>query len=335
MAGQPTVLATADAAIARRAPRDGVTGGLVGGGAEVVERRFQRTPAIELRSGAASATFVPSVGMTGVSLRRHGREHLALPGGLHALRSGHTGGLPLLAPWANRLRPREGRYRAAGTTVDLTGLPLHRDEHGLPIHGLLVGWPAWDVTRATAVRGVARLRASTVVDAPAFPFPHRLDLVVSLADGRLTLDTTIVPTARRRVPVAIGWHPYLRLPSSPRPRWILRLPARRHLALDDDGIPTGESTPLDSDRARIGTRTFDDLYALGRDRRLSLNTDDGTALEVRGDQHHPYAQVWVPQGRPFAALEPMTVPTNALASGAAPLVAPGEAWTGRWTLTVT
>ena len=72
--------------------------------------------------------------MTGVSLRHRGGEHLALPGGLDALRAGHTGGLPLLAPWANRLS--QWGYRAAGVSVDLAGLPLGVDDNGLPIHGL-------------------------------------------------------------------------------------------------------------------------------------------------------------------------------------------------------
>ena len=107
--------------------------------AEVVERRFQDTPAIELRSGELRATFVPGVGMTGVSLRHDGREYLALPGGVAALRAGHTGGLPLLAPWANRLAsrrlPRRGRRRRPPAAK------LSTDDNGLPIHGLLVGRP--------------------------------------------------------------------------------------------------------------------------------------------------------------------------------------------------
>jgi hypothetical protein len=53
---------------------------------------------------------------------------------------------------------------------------------------------------------------------------------------------------------------------------------------------------------------------------------------MRADAQYPYAQVWVPSGKPFAALEPMTAPTNALATGEAPLVAPGDAFTARWSL---
>jgi len=299
----------------------------------VVEREFQDTPAIELRSGELRATFVPGVGMTGVSLRRARREHLALPGGVAALRAGHTGGLPLLAPWGNRLASR--RYRAAGVDVDLRRLRLRTDEHGLPIHGLLVGWPEWEVTGTSARREVACLTATTIVDAAAFPFPHLLEVAVALHDDRLVIDTMLVPTGDRQVPVAFGWHPYLRVPGTPRSRWTLRLPAREHLELDERGIPTGASTREAAEDDVLGRRTFDDLYRLGRDRRLAFTGEDGASVEVQGTPHYPYAQVWVPPGEQFAALEPMAAPTNALVTGNTYLVPPGDAFTASFTLTVT
>jgi aldose 1-epimerase len=298
--------------------------------AEVVERSFRGEPALELRAGDLRSTFVPHVGMTGVSLRARGREFLALPGGLDALRGGHTAGLPLLAPWANRLGGR--RYRAARVTVDLDGLRLNTDGNGLPIHGVLVGWPSWAVTSQRVRGSVARVVATTDVDAPAFPFPHRIEVGIALHEDRLVVDTTIVPTGRRRVPVAFGWHPYLRVPGAPRAHWRLRLPPRRRLALDGLGVPTGESHAEPAETDPVGRRTFDDLYALGRPRRLAFAADDGSGIEMRAGAGYPYAQVWVPGGKPFGALEPMTAPTDALRRGDAPLVAPGDAFTARFEL---
>jgi aldose 1-epimerase len=271
--------------------------------------------------------------MTGVSLRYRDHEYLALPGGVDALRAGHTAGLPLLAPWANRLSSR--RYRAAGIDVDLRRARVHTDDNGLPIHGLLVGLPDWEVTSCGARRGMASMRATTIVDAAAFPFPHLLEIAVAAHDDRLVVDTMLVPTGDRAVPVAFGWHPYLRVPGTRRSGWTLRLPARAHLALDELGLPTGASIRERAECEVIGRRTFDDLYALGRDRRLVFTADDGASVEVRGDAQYPYAQVWVPPGTPFAALEPMTAPTDALARGTTPLVAPGDSFTARFTLTVT
>jgi aldose 1-epimerase len=296
----------------------------------VVEERFRSQPAMTLAAGELAATFLPGLGMTGVSLRCRGHEHLALPGGLAALRAGKTLGLPLLAPWANRLGSR--RYRAAGVAVDLDGLQLGCDANGLPIHGLLVGRSGWRIGRCAARRGTASLGAAIDVDAPAFPFPHRIELSVAARDRQLTVDTTVVPTGRRAVPVAFGWHPYLRLPGTPRSRWHLRLPSRTHLALDALGLPTGSEHAESEEAAPIGRRTFDDLYRLGRDRRLALVADDDSSITMRAGRGYPHAQVWVPAGRPFAALEPMTASTNSLVDGTAPLVEPGDAFTATFSL---
>jgi galactose mutarotase-like enzyme len=297
-----------------------------------VERtRWRGEPALALRVDATTATFVPDLGMTGVSLRHEGREYLAAPGGPAALRAGHTLGLPLLAPWANRLGGR--RYRAAGATVDLAGGRLHTDAHGLPIHGLLVGAPGWQVVDSGSVRSRATVTAARDIDAAAFPFPHRIELGLTVGPGRIDVRTTIVPTGRRRVPVAFGWHPYLRVPGASRARWRLVLPARAHLALDARGLPTGQVTREPAEAHPIGRRTFDDLYALGRRRVLALETDDH-AVAVHSDAGYPYAQVWVPPARSFAALEPMTVPTNALERGAVPLVAPGARFSAAFALVI-
>ena len=185
------------------------------------------------------------------------------------------------------------RYRAAGVDVDLDGLALGTDDNGLPIHGLLVGRPGWRVQRTSTRRGKASFVAAIDVDDPAFPFPHRIEVGVSASDGELALDTTVIPTSTRSVPVAFGWHPYLRLAGSPRREWRLRLPARTHLTLDDRGIPDGGEVPERAEAEPIGRRTFDDLYALSRTRTLALEGDDA-AISMRAGTGYSYAQVWVP-----------------------------------------
>jgi aldose 1-epimerase len=296
------------------------------------EGRFRGEPAVVLGSGELSASFLPGLGLTGVSLRYRGGEYLALPGGLDTLRAGGSAGIPLLAPWANRLAER--RYRAAGVTVDLTGLRLGTDDHGLPIHGLLLGRSRWSIARTSTRGDTASFDAAIDVDAPAFPFPHRIDVRVRARDAQLRIDTTVTATGRRRVPVAFGWHPYLRVPGTPRGRWRLRMPARDHRALDARSIPTGASTRERAKDEPIGRRTFDDLYGLGRERRFAFTGEDGRAIEMRCAEGYPFAQVWVPAGEPFGALEPMAAPTNALVEGTTPLVRPGEAYQASFVLRV-
>src|SRR5271163_4806066 len=93
------------------------------------------------------ATFVPAAGMLCCSLRHRGEELLAQNAGVAAYaESGKTMGIPLLYPWANRLAGFD--YSVAGRTVSV---PRDRarvalDDNGLPIHGVVGGRLAWELS---------------------------------------------------------------------------------------------------------------------------------------------------------------------------------------------
>ena len=299
----------------------------------VQDTKFRGQPAVRLSCGPVTATFLPGHGLTGVSLRYGRAEFLAIPGGLDALRAGRTAGLPLLAPWANRLS--RWHYRVGRTRVDLTGLPLGTDDNGLPIHGLLCGRPAWTITGRRTSATTAGLDARVDVDDPAFPFPHTLVVRAEVDEGGLTVTTTLHATGRRAVPAAFGWHPYLRLPGTPRGEWTLHLPARRHVALDDRGIPSGGSKDEPAQADEVRRRTFDDLYRIRRSRDWAITSAPGYGIRMSAGPGYDYAQVWVPAGRTFLALEPMTVATDALVRGDARMVAPGESFAARFRLALT
>jgi len=287
--------------------------------------------AVVLRSGPMETAFAPSLGMLGLSLRHDGEELLALPHGVGGYRAGHQTGLPLLAPWANRLSRRS--YEIAGAVVDLDGLPLGTDGNGLPIHGTMTAQPGWEIAtlQPGTVRAAFDYGARPDLLA-AFPFPHQLVVEATLDDAALTVSTTLRPTGPGPVPVAFGWHPYLRLPRSQRRSWRLILPACDHLELDGRSLPTGRSTPQPAEADVLGDRTFDDLYALGDDRTLAIE-DRRRRLTVHYGAGYPYAQVFAPPASRFVCLEPMTGPIDALARGESALVAAGDEFTARFTLT--
>lgn len=287
--------------------------------------------AIELQAGALEATFLPEVGMLGASLRYDGDELLVLPAGLAGYRAGHQAGLPLLAPWANRVGGHH--YEIAGMAVDLDGLGLGTDDNRLPIHGTMTAQTGWEIERLEP--GVLSVRfdyGSRPDLLAAFPFAHEIVVDVSVDGTALAVTTTLRPTGDHAVPAAFGWHPYLRLPRAPRRSWRLVLPACEHLELDDRGLPTGRSNTQQPEALAIGDRTFDDLYVLGDDRQLGLE-GGGRRLTVTYDEGYPYAQVYAPPGTGFACLEPMVAPTNALITGNCPLVEPGDAYIGRFSIT--
>ena len=120
---------------------------------------------VELRSGEVMARFVPAAGLLGVSLARGGEEFLAMPGSIDGFRAGHTTGLPILHPWANRLSSR--RFAVAGTEVDLTDVELHTDQRGLPIHGTLAG----DARLGDHARGSGRRRRHRSAAGPVLVRP--------------------------------------------------------------------------------------------------------------------------------------------------------------------
>ena len=112
--------------------------------------------------------------MVGWSLRHRGAELLAHPVSLqlHVSR-GEPAGIPLLHPWANRLA--SPRYEVAGRRVrlDLSAPNVHTDPGGLPIHGLVIGCPCWDVLEHTTDRVRAGLNYEAWPELMAgFPFPH-------------------------------------------------------------------------------------------------------------------------------------------------------------------
>jgi aldose 1-epimerase len=299
-------------------------------------RAWRGAAGLTLAAGELEATFLPDLGLLGVSLRHRGEELLALPGGLGGYRRGNVTGLPLLAPWANRLAGR--RYRIGGTTVDLDGLALSTDGNGLPIHGTMTARSGWRISQVETGPDEARLRASFDYGAwpellAAFPFPHALTVEVRVAATVLTVVTVLRATGERAVPVSFGWHPYLRVPRAPRRIWRLRLPEREHLPLDRLGLPDGTAKAEAAVQQPIGQRTFDDLYALGDDRRLSLEAA-GRRVVVDLEEGYTHVQVFIPPGAGFACLEPMTAPVNALGTGDCRLVSPGETFSARFSIVV-
>jgi aldose 1-epimerase len=296
--------------------------------------------AVTLAAGELEAAFVPSLGMVGASLRHAGEELLDRRGGLAAYRdTGTVMGLPFLHPWANRLAGDE--YELHGRRVRLpAGPPRRSDEQGLPMHGLVAAHPGWTVlglhADARAARLAARLHfAADPVLRDAFPFPHDVVTEVTLTPRALRLDTTVIPTGGAPVPIAFGYHPYLRLPGADRSRWELTLPPRRQLELDARKLPTGSSQPRAAERFALGDRGCDEGFDGIADGAAFTIEGGGRAIIVTHHAGYPVAQVFSPAGAQFVCLEPMTAPTNALRTAAGLRRAiPGRPFTAGFSIAV-
>jgi len=234
-----------------------------------------------------------------------------------------TGGRgQLLVPWPNRIR--DGRYSFDG---DEHQLPLSEPARANASHGL-VRWVAWTLEERTvhSVSQVYRLMAQT-------GYPWTLDLHVLhdvSADG-LTVTVTATNLSASPAPYAMGSHPYLTTGTGPVDRWELTLPASTRLATDDRKIPTGREdvagTDLDFRVARpIRSTSLDTPFTdLERDPDGRVHValrdperDEGVTLWM--DARHRWVQVYTGDDLPrlaraSLAVEPMTAPPNAFATG--------------------
>jgi aldose 1-epimerase len=279
---------------------------------------------------------VPAANMVCCSLEHDGIERLAQRRGLATYaEAGKTMGIPLLYPWANRLR-RFG-YEAVGKTVvlDEADRRIPRDSQGLPIHGVLPSLLSWDVIAGTDASAIdARLEWTSAELLELFPYPHAVNFEARVSDGQLAIATTVSATHGEPVPVSFGYHPYLRIASAPRSTWDVELAASRRLVLDERGIPTGEREPVAERRVKLGDTGWDTPFD-GLTRPTRFRVTGGATLTVTFRTGYDFAQVFAPAGEDFICFEPMTAPTDALNSGdGLRVVAPGEEHRAEFTVAV-
>ena len=299
---------------------------------------MSESESIILRVHGAALTIEPKYGCVATSWIVNEQELLALPCARDAfLASVRTGGIPLLYPYANRLR--SDRFRAADVDVDLSReLSLKRDSNGLPIHGLLLRWPHWNLTR----EGEHALTATLDWSAHpwlmhAYPFAHilevRWELRAAESSTTLTITTTIRACFDQSVPIAFGWHPYFVAtdPSNAR----VEFPATQRANLDSAGLPL---LPLElgacqqhSDVAVGGN--VDALFRLGTTRSTATMHQAHRSFAIEFGDGYRWMQAFSPTGANFIALEPMTAATSALTDGATPLVTVGASFSAEFTMT--
>jgi galactose mutarotase-like enzyme len=152
----------------------------------------------------------------------------------------------------------------------------------------------------------------------------------------LTIATTVRASDDGPVPIAFGYHPYLRLPGVAREDWHVEVPVREQLRLDSQMLPTGERVSAEVHAGRLGARTFDDAFVAPADGAPFVLAGDGRRVELAFLSGYPYAQVFAPAEDDVIAFEPMTAPTNALVDGGAelPLLAPGESYQASFSITL-
>jgi aldose 1-epimerase len=225
----------------------------------------------------------------------------------------------VLVPWPNRVRDGEWMLDGEPQQLDITEPAFHNAIHGLLQHTLYtpLSWSADTVTLAATVE-------------PQAGYPFRLETRVryQLEDDGLTVTHTIRNVSKRSAPVAVGAHPYLRIGDVPTADLTLRVAAGTQFEADGQFIPTSEGAIDDALVAGAPLATLELNDTFGEvpftDGRAvhSVTAPDGRSVELWQDASLGYVQVYTCRTFPSAggerfavAIEPMTAPPNALATG--------------------
>ncbi len=316
-----------------------------------------------------------NAGCVATSWQVRGQEMLALPVALaEFLKSQKTGGIPLLYPYANRLRV--DHFTAAGKAVDLSrDAKLKRDANGFPMHGLLIRWSDWVVTQSAP----DELQASIVWGDhaqlfAAYPFAHTLRVRWKLGQGKnenanqvaiqsagqganqiadqsknpqvnpsadelasastLTVTTIIEADKGQDVPVSFGWHPYLVLHD--RANAQLQLPARRAVALAQNGLPISgkNSAPWLPTCTQSALAPLDDLFQLDTRGAIAEILEPHRRIEMKFLNGYSFMQIYSPAGANFVCFEPMTASISALCDSGAAVVKAGDTFKAAFELSV-
>jgi aldose 1-epimerase len=193
-------------------------------------------------------------------------------------------GIPLLAPFANRLD--EQAFYANGKKYNFD-MELGNVRGAIPIHGYLSAAKDWKMVEAKADVNAAWV--TNKLDfyrnpqwMQQFPFAHTLQMTYRLQDGVLEVRTRIDNLSIEPMPVAIGFHPYFQLTDSTREDWTLSVGAKTQWLLAQNKIPTGETEPIEKffpDRHAVPLKDFDLDHVFGD---LERDAQGRAVMSVKG-----------------------------------------------------
>ena len=279
------------------------------------------------------------VAEVGATLRAYSADGLDVLDGFSVDEPSSAGRGQVLAPWPNRLDG--GRYAFDGRPG---AAAIDEPELGNAIHGL-VRWLPWQLASKS---DDAVALGCVLHPQPAYPWRLELGLDYRLASDGLAVVARAANASAEAAPFGIGFHPYLTM-GIPVDDARLTIPASRRLTTNDRALPTGEvdvaGTEFDFTAGRtVGATRLDTCFtglargSDGRSRALLESADGGRGLEVWADEAFGYLQAYtgdtiepVSRRRQAVAIEPMTSPPNAFASGVDVIrLEPGASWSGSW-----
>ena len=178
-------------------------------------------------------------------------------------------GMPLLAPFANRLD--ETAFYANGKKYNFD-LDLGNVRGPIPSTGFVNGTKAWQLVEFKADGKSAWVTCrldfyKNPIFMKQFPFAHTITMTYRVSEGALEVNTRLDNLSNEPMPVVIGYHPIYELPDGNRDDWTVSLDAKTHWIEIPQRLPTGETQPIEnffgSDRTAIQLKKYgliDDVF---------------------------------------------------------------------------
>ncbi len=233
-----------------------------------------------------------------------------------------SGSFPLV-PFSNRIA--DGRFDFEGRSYRL---PINMPPEPHSIHG--DGWKAaWHIETVEPARAVLAHEPSNG------PFSYASRQIFELSESGLEASLEITNTGDERIPVGFGHHPYF-----PRTEGLTLAMSTTEVWLPDDRQLPVKKTPVPeewnfSTAKQLASLDLDHDFTGGDGRALMHWPETGLHLAIEADPVFAHVVVYVPPGRDFVCVEPVTNLANAvnLAAGGIrdtglQILSPGEALQG-------
>lgn len=210
-----------------------------------------------------------------------------------------------LVPWSNRIR--DGVLQFRGRTWQLA----HTACDATAIHGAVREF-TWSVAGRTS-SSVDLVLDTTGLTGVNFPWHFRSRISYALSESALAVSTTIENVDSEPFPAGFGHHPYFQRRLLPgRPDAVLQVPAERAYALDH-AIAVGPAgdVPVRADYRSprpLGSAFVDDVLTArrpGEPIRIHY-PEQGVEVSLDADDAFEHVVLYVPRGRAYFAVEPVT-----------------------------
>jgi len=218
----------------------------------------------------------------------------------------------VLIPFPNRIR--NGIYNYNGREYRLQVDEKARDN---AIHGFVYNKPfdlSYIENRDDEIEACFECYYNG--DLEGYPFPFKANIIYKLlGHGNFECVISVENLSCEKIPIGVGWHPYLRLPSKIDDLYLSLPPVIMH-ELDEMKIPTGRRKNFDlfADPNPIGNLRMDSTFeimnsGLEKAETRLIDKKNNISLEIwqdAGKGRYNYIQIFTSLDRQSIAVEPMT-----------------------------